>query len=482
MRRDKFPVLGLSAALIISAGPAHAASLQEAATALAVSGTRSIEFTGRGHWYQFGQAPSAVLPWPQFDVSKYVADINYDTSSAQVQITRLQADDPQRRRPAPTTQWLKQYVSGRFAWNLPVDSAPQSPTPQPAAFEERRAEIWATPHGFIKAAQANNASSKAAKDGLEVSFTVAGKYRVVGTINARNEVVRVQTWIDSPVLGDTLVDTKFSDYRDFKGVHFPSRIVREQGGHPVLALQVNDVKANPEVAIAVPDSVAQAAPTAITVKVDKLADGVYYLTGGTHHSVAIEQRDHVVLVEAPLNEARSLALIEKIQEIIPGKPIKYLVNSHFHFDHAGGLRTFVDAGSTIVTHKLNAAYYKKAWAAPHGINPDRLASSKKAAKFETFGDKHVLSDGARRIELHALDGSGHNDGFALIYLPAEKILIEADAFTPSAAGAPLPASPNPYSVNLYDTIQKLKLDVDQIAPLHGRLVKLADLKAAIGVK
>lgn len=482
MRRDIFPVLGLSTALIISAGPAHAASLQEAATALAVSGTRSIEFTGRGHWYQFGQAPSAVLPWPQFEVSKYVADIDYDTASAQVQITRQQADDPQRRRPAPTTQWLKQYVSGQFAWNLPVDSAPQNPTPQPAAVEERRAEIWATPHGFIKAAQANNASSKAAKDGLEVSFTVAGKYRVVGTINARNEVVRVQTWIDSPVLGDTLVDTKFSDYRDFKGVRFPSRIIREQGGHPVLALLVNEVKANPEVAIAVPDSVAQAAPAAITVKVDKLADGVYYLTGGTHHSVAIEQRDHVVLVEAPLNEARSLALIEKVQEIIPGKPIKYLVNSHFHFDHAGGLRTFVDAGSTIVTHKLNGAYYKKAWAAPHGINPDRLASSKKAAKFETFGAQHVLSDGARRIELHALDGSGHNDGFALIYLPAEKILIEADAFTPSAAGAPLPASPNPYSVNLYDTIQKLKLDVDQIAPLHGRLVKLADLKAAIGVK
>jgi glyoxylase-like metal-dependent hydrolase (beta-lactamase superfamily II) len=480
MRREMLPALGLMAALIVSAFPAQAASLQEAAGVLGVAKTTSIEFSGTGHWFQFGQAPSAVLPWPQFDVSKYVADINYETASANVQITRIQADDPQRRRPAPTTQWSNQYVSGKFAWNLPVESAPQIPSAQPAAVEERRAEIWSTPQGFVKAALANNASSKPEKGGVEVSFTVDGKYRVVGNINANNEVERVQTWIDTPVLGDTLVETKFSDYKDFKDIHFPGRIVREQGGHPVLALAIDEVKANPEVAITVPENIAKATPAAINVKADKLADGVYYLTGGTHHSVAIEQRDHVVLVEAPLNEARSLALIEKIKEIIPGKPIKYLVNSHFHFDHSGGLRTFVDAGSTVVTHKLNESYYKKAWAAPRSINPDRLAVSKKAAKFETFGDKYVISDGARKIELHNITGSGHNDGFALIYLPAEKILIEADAFTPGAAGAPLPASPSPYSVNLYDNIQRLKLDVDQIAPLHGRLVKLADLKAAIG--
>lgn len=480
MRRESLPALGLMAALIVSTFSAHAASLQEAADLLGVAKTRSIEFSGTGHWFQFGQAPNASLPWPQFDVSKYIAEINYETASARVQITRIQADDPQRRRPAPSTQWSNQYVSDRFAWNLPVESAPQTPSPQPAAFEERRAEIWSTPQGFIKAAQANNASSKPEKGGIEVSFTVDGKYRVVGNINARNEVARVQTWIDTPVLGDTLVDTKFSDYHEFNGLQFPGQIIREQGGHPVLALRIGQVKVNPEVAISVPDDIAKAPPPAVTVKVDKLADGIYYLTGGTHHSVAIEQRDHVVLVEAPLNEARSQALIAKLREIIPGKPIKYLINSHLHFDHSGGLRTFVDAGTTIVTHQLNAPYYRKAWAAPRSINPDLLAKSGKPARFETFGDKHELSDGSRQIELHAIKGSGHNDGFALIYLPAEKILIEADAFTPTAVGAPLPASPNPYSVNLYDNIQKLKLDVDQIAPLHGRLAKLADLKAAIG--
>ncbi|MCH2220714.1 MAG: MBL fold metallo-hydrolase, partial [Dechloromonas sp.] len=216
--------------------------------------------------------------------------------------------------------------------------------------------------------------------------------------------------------------------------------------------------------------------------VDKLADGVFYLTGGTHHSVAIEQKDHVVLVEAPLNEARSLALIEKIKETIPGKPIRYVINSHLHFDHSGGLRTFVNEGSTIVTHKLNEAYYKQAWAAPRTLNPDLLAQSKKAPRFETLTDKLVLNDGQRKVEIHNIAGSGHNDGFAFVYLPAEKILIEGDAYTPTAASAPLPASPNPYSVNLYENIQRLKLDVDKIAALHGpRLVTLNDLRAAIGL-
>ena len=126
--------------------------------------------------------------------------------------------------------------------------------PQPAAVEERTMEIWSTPHGFIRAATANNATSTAANGGSEVTFT-AGKNKYVGTINAQNEVTRVQTWIDNPVLGDTLVDTTFADYKDFGGVRFPAHITRVQGGHPVLDLTVSAVKANPAVDAAVPENV-----------------------------------------------------------------------------------------------------------------------------------------------------------------------------------------------------------------------------------
>jgi glyoxylase-like metal-dependent hydrolase (beta-lactamase superfamily II) len=376
-------------------------------------------------------------------------------------------------------------LSGNYAWNMAAPAGAQSgaapePQPQPAAVEERTMEIWSTPQGFIKGALANNATSQPAGGGSEVSFTV-GKNKYVGTINAQNQVERVQTAISNPVLGDTPVETVYSDYKDFGGVTFPGHIVRTQGGYPVLDITVSSVKANPPVDISVPDAVRNFTAPSVKVDVQKLAEGVYYMTGGTHHSVAIDQRDHIVVVEGPQNEERSLAVIAKVKETIPNKPIKYLVNTHAHFDHSGGLRTYVDEGAIIVTHQMNRPYYEQAWAAPRTLGPDKLAESKKAAMFETFTDKHVLTDGKRSIEIHQIAGSGHNDAFALIYLPTEKVLIEGDAYTPAAANAPPPATPNPFSVNLNDNIQRLKLDVRQIAALHGpRVSTMNDLRAAIG--
>jgi hypothetical protein len=122
-----------------------------------------------------------------------------------------------------------------------------------------------------------------------------------------------------------------------------------------------------------------------------------------------------------------------------------------------------------------------AWRAPHTLDPDRLERSKKTPMFETFSDKHVITDGRRTIEIYPIQGSGHNDAFAMVYLPKEKILVEADAFTPAAADAPPPAMPNPFTVHLNDNITRLKLDVRQIAALHGpRVTTMADLRAAIG--
>jgi glyoxylase-like metal-dependent hydrolase (beta-lactamase superfamily II) len=487
MNRLFYSRLGLAIAAGFALGTsAYGQSLQGAASALNVAAAKSIEVSGTGKWFQFGQAPNNKSPWPQFDVSRFVADINYDTAAARVQITRTQTIEPGRARPVPVEQKVDQYVSGSLAWNIPVATAatpnpPSAPSVQPAAVEERNAEIWATPQGFVKAANANAAKTRPVTGGIEVSFTVGGKYKYVGVINAKNQVEQVQTWIDSPVLGDTLAETRFSDYKDFGGIQFPAHIVRKLGGYPVLDLNVAEVKLNPSVDIAVPAEVAAAKPPVVTVAVNKLAEGVYYLTGGTHHSVAIEQRDHIVLIEAPQNEARSQALIAKLKETIPNKPIKFVVNTHAHFDHSGGLRTFVDEGATIVTEDANRAYYEKIWAAPHTLNPDQLAKSKKVAKFDSYTGKHVLSDGNRAIEIFSIAGSGHNDAFDLVYLPGEKILVEADAYTPTAANAPPPTSVNPYSANLYENIQKLHLDVNQIAALHGpRLVALADLRAVIG--
>ena len=482
MRRLMIPSLALAIAVASAACGPQAGSLQAANDALGATQVNSVEFSGTGRWYQFGQAPAPGTPWPQFDVSSYTAAVNYATPAARVQMTRKQTIEPGRVRPAPVEQRPDQYVSGMTAWNLaaPAGAAPNTPPvaqPQPAAVEERVMEIWTTPHGFLKAAAANNATSTPKDGGSEVTFT-SGKNKYVGTINAQNDLASVQTWIDNPILGDTEVLVTYSDYKDFSGVRFPGRILRVQGGHPVLDLTVSGVKTNGVGDIAVPAE-ASAAPPPITATAEKLAEGVWYIKGGTHHSVAIDQKDHIVVVEAPQTEARSLAVIAKVKETIPNKPIKYLVNSHVHFDHSGGLRTFVDEGATIVTQEANKPYYEMAWAAPHTINPDKLEQSKKTAMFETFADKHVLTDGSRQIEIHKIAGGGHNDAFAMVYLPKEKILIEGDAYTPPAANAPLPPV-NPFAVNLDENITRLKLDVKQIAALHGpRVATMADLKAFI---
>jgi glyoxylase-like metal-dependent hydrolase (beta-lactamase superfamily II) len=324
---------------------------------------------------------------------------------------------------------------------------------------------------------ANKATTRRVGAVTEVSFTLDGKHRFTGTINSRNQVERVQTSVTNPVLGDMVVETSYSDYeRVDGGVSFPMRMVQRQGGHPALDLWIFSVQPNVPVEIATPEAIRTATPPPVRVETQRIAEGVHYLTGGSHHSVAIEMRDHIVIVEAPLSDERSQALMASVKQIIPGKPIRFVVNTHHHFDHSGGLKAFADLGATIVTHEMNRAFYEKAWA--------------KKATFQTFTEKHVLSDGTRTIEVHRIANSPHHDGFAMVYLPAEKLLIEGDAYTPPPA-PPMSSSPpaltpqgppvNPTTLNLYDNIRRLKLDVGQIAALHGpRLATLDDLALAAG--
>ena len=169
-------------------------------------------------------------------------------------------------------------------------------------------------------------------------------------------------------------------------------------------------------------------------------------------------------------------MLAKIRELFPGRTIAGVINTHTHFDHAGGLRTYVDAGVPVITHARNAAYYARAWAAPRTIAPDRLAASKRKPRFRTFTTKLVLPDARNPIEIHAIAGSGHNDAFAMVFLPKAALLVEGDAWTPAATR---PATPSPLWVNLHENIQRLGLGVQRIAPLHGTLQTIDDLRAAI---
>jgi glyoxylase-like metal-dependent hydrolase (beta-lactamase superfamily II) len=363
-------------------------------------------------------------------------------------------------------------MSGDHAWNV----TGETPVPAPVALIERQLQLWTTPHGVVKAAIASNATVQ----GRTIAFAVPGRFTAKATVDDRNLIEKVDAVLHNAVVGDMSVEVVYSDYRDFAGVKFPTRIRQSAGGFAALDLIVTDVRPNAAVDIAVPDSIRQATAPYARVASEQAADGVWYVTGGTHHSVAIEMKDYVIVVEGPLSDDRTLAVIGEVRKLVPAKPIRYVINSHQHFDHAGGLRGFAAEGVTVITHETSRAFFEKALAAPAIITPDRLAKSGRKGTVEGVRDKRVITDGVRAVEIHHIAGNLHEDGLLMVYLPKERLLIEADAYTPAPPNAPPPTVVNPNSVNLADNITRLGIGVDRLLPLHGRIVPLAELHKAIG--
>jgi Metallo-beta-lactamase superfamily len=467
----------LAVLVFLAAGVAAA---QDANTAIqnaqkAMGDVQSIQYSATGKMGGFGQSWHPGGPWHPTTITSYTRTIDYKSGSSKEELARTQENPPAQGGEAPFAGEQKQVnlVSGKYAWNL----GPNGPQPAVAAADERQLQIWLTPHGFLKAAAENHATAKRGKKGTVLSFTV-GKNKVTGDIDSQNMVTRVETWIANPVLGDMPVEYTYSDYKDFGGVKFPTHIVQKQGGQMIYDLTVTNAQANvSNAALQAPDAIQQATLPPVRVTSQKIADGVWFLAGGTHNSVLVEFKDYVAVVEAPLSEARSMAVIAEVKKLVPDKPIKYLVNTHHHFDHSSGIRTYVAEGATIITNAGNKAFYEAAWKQPRTLDPDKLAQNPKKAAFITYKDKYVLTDGSRSLDLYRTVGDNHNEFIAFGYLPKEKILIEADDYTPGPPPVPMAVA---FGNNLYDNLQRLKLDIVTIAPLHGNVATMSDMQKALG--
>ena len=471
-----FKKIVLALALVASAAvkaEAQETDLQRIADALDVSTTKTFQFTGNGTMYSFGQSTSPAAPWPRSFVKSMTRVYDFTAEAMRDEVVHMAGEAPT----AGPEQQAITFVSGGHAWN----AAGKEMVPRLFEASERAHQIVISPHGLLRAAFANNAAvSKKVIEGREmtvISFTDRGKHKVIAYANDQSAIERVESWYGHPVTGDLKVVTHYGPYRDFAGVKFPSKIIQYQDDKPTLDLTVTAVRANPAVNIEVPAHIRN---DPVPVKSDKAADGVWYITGVSAYSVLIEMKDYLIVVEGPHGEQRSMAVMGEVKKLVPNKPIKYLINTHHHFDHASGIRAYAAAGATIVTHEINRPYYERAAANTWSLAPDRLAKSKKNPVFQTLGDNMVMTDGTRSVELYQIVGNSHHDGIIMAYLRKEKILIEADVFSPGPVGAEPPKVPNPQSVNLEANVRRLNIDVDRILSIHQRIVPYSELLRDIG--
>jgi glyoxylase-like metal-dependent hydrolase (beta-lactamase superfamily II) len=473
---------------VLVASPAMAQSvqsvLQTTALAMGMESLTSIRYSGTGWRGRVGQNVSPDRDWPRVELPSYTRTIDFETMSSKEEYVPEQG--------GPVTS----LVSGDYAWAL---DAQGQPVPQPAAAELRRLEILLTPWGFIKGAMAPGANptmvtrQEYGGRSTVISFVAFGKYRVNGTVNPDGMLERVQTWVPNPVVGDMYYENVYTQYREVGGVQIPrfhqhqdyddgANTPNVSGGDHAFGLEtVSELQANvANAALTVPTDVQSASPPPVRVESQRLADGVWLMGGGSHHSVAIEFDDHVVVIEAPLNETRSLAVVDEVYRLIPDKPIRFIVTTHHHWDHLGGLRAYVHEGATVITHESNKPYYQEVLrAGPWLLEPDRLSlyppeEWSEGYIFETLIEKYVLADRTRTVELHNVQGLAHVAGMLIAYLPDEKILIQADLHSSQQQ------APNASSRTLLRTLQRLDLDVETVVGIHGSPVSLSSFVEFVG--
>jgi glyoxylase-like metal-dependent hydrolase (beta-lactamase superfamily II) len=487
MIRTSIAAIGLASLLTTPAAAQDVKTvLGNASKAMGVETLTSIHYYGVAQTGNLGQNNNANQPWPMASASDYVRAIDFS-------------------QPASRATWLT-YASPVQGGAAAQGQGQQHITPQNQAWAQQL-EIWVTPWGFLKGAAANNATVRTQTlDGRRyqaVSWNSPIKspggqpYKLVGFINSQNLVERVQTWLENPVFGDMLVEAEYSNYRDNSDLKFPARIEQRRGGWPVFTAYILGARANPadlQKLLTVPAGAGRggapaggppAAGAAAGPASEKLADGVFRITGA-YNALAMEFADHALIFEpGPQNEARALAIIAETKRVIPNKPIRYGVISHHHFDHTGGLAAVVAEGITIVTPQVNKAFLDTALSAPRTLAPDSLSKSGRKPIIEGFtGDTRVFKDPTRTFEVHVIKGLPHADGLVVGYLPKERILVYADMFNLPPPNTPVPDPPISGTIVFLENLERLKLDVDRILSVHSlnpdRLTSVADIRASLG--
>ena len=496
--------------------------LAAAAEEIGESHLRCITFSGDGYSGAVGQTfENAVnVDWPRIGgLNNYTRSIDWETGTSVETFDREPGISPASWKyglgwqgGTPTQREVRQthIVSGDAAWHIDGSGDPVPVPPELA--ELYRLDLWLNPQGFIKAARLPGADPVAfwrweqiekGRDGNVVrpekmhvvAITMFGKYRVDATINSDNQIQRIKTTVNEPALGDFNIEHESTEQLTFGEVKWPVawhshhgwddnwQFYRQSTGHNGYGGRFPDVQPNlcPDPG-PVPAAVRDATFDA-EVTVDEIAPGVYLFGGTPANSYMVEFDEFVAVFEAPGDEERSLAVIEEIVRLAPGKPIRWVITSHPHFDHIGGLRTYLHIGSTIVTHMINLEFlntdvlvYEPRTIAPDIVSKWPPTELSEGYNYEAVQENYVIADDSRILRVYYVQPLAHVSGMLMAYLPEEGIAFQADLFDTHEAPR---RSQLPAMRSFRNQVERMGLDVVTVAPVHGEPVPWAEFEAAL---
>jgi glyoxylase-like metal-dependent hydrolase (beta-lactamase superfamily II) len=435
-----------------------ATQLHDAALAALGGDLTGLAYTGAGYDACLGQAWSIDEGWPRWELTDYRRVIDYGSGSSRHTAQRRAGLDPQKiggcgaqpnARPAPQ----QGFIDASSPW---IDQL----------------AIWLTPHGFLHLLAENQ--TQVDQEGALWRATLHPErngvtYTLVGRFDADYELRSITTWVDDSVFGDMEVLAEFGDYRDFGAVEFPATLSVKQGGSPTFYLAIDAAEPSTETVRNDSPRRGGAAAVAADPAFTAIGPGVFAFYGG-YQAVAVEFDDYAVVIDGLQSDARVRELIGLVKQAIPGKPIRYVVTTHSHFDHASGLRQFAAEGATILTHQMNVAFFERALATPRtlrgsaAIEPDTVP-----VKVQGVDGRLELIDGAGQVlQLYALPPNAHAADMLIAYLPGTGTVVEADLLQPwiNPVFAGDGGGPHPFLVQLGADLQRLGIEYRNFVPIH----------------